>query len=210
MSPEHRALLLLLGVGVAGHVVRLFVSPDHPPGQVRLTGSASASAALARRDSLARLARPLAPGEKVDVDRATAREIDRLPGVGSALAQRIVEERTRHGPFGDTSALRRVPGIGPSKLARMAPNLAFSSPVRPPPTVVAAPRDPGAAPITDQVINRGSMADLENVSGIGKRRAARIVAFRDSAGPISSAAQLAQVLGISLALAEALWKAAKQ
>lgn len=210
MSPEHRALLLLLGVGVAGHVVRLFVSPDHPPGQVRLTGSASASAALARRDSLARLARPLAPGEKVDIDRATAQEIDRLPGVGSALAQRIVEERTRHGPFGDTSALRRVPGIGPSKLAKMAPNLAFSSPVRIPASVVAMPPDPGAAPVTDQVINRGSAADLEKVSGIGKRRAARIVAFRDSAGPISSAAQLAQVLGISLALAEALWKAARQ
>ena len=213
LSPEHRAVLLLLGLGVAGHFIRMVVSDARrPPGEVRLTGSASASAALARRDSLVRLARPVARGERIDVDRASAQELQRLPGVGPGLARRIVEERNRGGPFGDTAALRRVDGIGPSKLSRMAPNLAFSAPPRASPTPVA-PAVRTAAPaevVTTEVINRGSAADLERISGIGRRRAAKIVAFRDSAGPFRSAAELARVLGISLALAQALWAAAGQ
>lgn len=213
MSPEHRAVLLLLGLGVGGHLLRMVVSDARqPPGEVRLLGSSSSSAALARRDSLVRLARPLAPGERIDADRASAQELQRLPGVGASLARRIVEERNRSGPFGDTAALRRVPGIGPSKLRRMAPNLAFSA--RPASPVVSPPGSSapavGAAPTTvhTEVINRGSAADLERISGIGRRRAARIVAFRDSAGPFRTPSDLARVLGISLALAQALWVAA--
>lgn len=215
LSPEHRAVLLLLGLGVAGHLIRVVVSDAHrPPGEVRLAGSASSSAALARRDSLVRLARPVARGERIDVDRASVQELQRLPGVGPGLARRIVEERNRGGPFGDTAALHRVEGIGPSKLRRMAPNLAFSAPPRAAPTPVArVPAASTAAPaeaVTTEVINRGSAADLERISGIGRRRAAKIVAFRDSAGPFRSAADLARVLGISLALAQALWVAAGQ
>jgi competence ComEA-like helix-hairpin-helix protein len=215
MSPEHRAVLLLLGLGLGGHVVRMVVSDARrPPGEVRLLGSTSSSAALARRDSLARLARPLGRGERIDVDRASAQELQRLPGVGTGLARRIVEERMRGGPFGDAAALRRVEGIGPSKLRRMAPNLAFSSPPRPA-AVAPLPAPPGspegsAERVTSEVINRGSVADLERISGIGKRRAARIVAFRDSAGPFRTPADLARVLGISLALAQTLWAAAGQ
>ena len=214
MPPEHRAVLLLLGLGLGGHLVRMVVSDARqPPGEVRLMGSSSSSAALARRDSLVRLARPLARGERIDVDRASAQELQRLPGVGAGLAHRIVEERNRSGPFGDTAALRRVPGIGPSKLKRLAPNLAFSAePGRPTVSPAAVPPAPSAAsapdPVRTEVINRGSVADLERISGIGRRRAARIVAFRDSAGPFRTASDLARVLGISLALARALWAAA--
>jgi competence ComEA-like helix-hairpin-helix protein len=97
----------------------------------------------------------------------------------------------------------------------MAPNLAFSAPRRPGASpvapVVPAARNPAPAePVTTEVINRGSAADLEQISGIGRRRAAKIVAFRDSAGPFRSAADLARVLGISLALAQTLWAAAGQ
>lgn len=215
LSPEHRAVLLLLGLGVAGHLVRLVASDARrPPGEVRLAGSAGSSAALARRDSLVRLARPVGRGERIDIDRAPAQELQRLPGVGPGLARRIVEERNRGGPFGDTAALRRVEGIGPAKLRRMAPNLAFSASPRAPVSAASsassAPVPAATGPVTSEVINRGSVVDLERISGIGKRRAARIVAFRDSAGPFRSAADLARVLGISLALAQALWAAAGQ
>lgn len=219
MTPEHRAVLLLLGLGVAGHLVRTVVlDARRPPGEVRLPGSSASSDALARRDSLVRLARPVGRGERIDIDRAPARELQRLPGVGPALARRIVEERERSGPFGDTAALRRVEGIGPSKLRRMAPNLAFSVPSRAAPMPAASAGPPSAAvapsgaalPIHTEVINRGSLADLERISGIGRRRAARIVAFRDSSGPFRSPSDLARVLGISLALAQALWVAAGQ
>ena len=56
------------------------------------------------------------PTAPLDVNRATAEQLDELPGVGPATAGAIVTERERHGPFVDVDDLLRVPGIGPAKL----------------------------------------------------------------------------------------------
>jgi len=61
-------------------------------------------------------AEPLGP---VDVNRATAVELEALPGVGPATAAAIVTERDRNGPFVSFADLERVPGIGPAKLAAL-------------------------------------------------------------------------------------------
>lgn len=55
-------------------------------------------------------------GLPVDVNAASATELERLPGVGPATATAIVTERERNGPFLDVDDLERVPGIGPAKL----------------------------------------------------------------------------------------------
>jgi competence protein ComEA len=60
---------------------------------------------------------PAPPSEPLDVNRADAAELARLPGVGTGLAQRIVEERERRGRFDSPEALRYVLGMGPKKLA---------------------------------------------------------------------------------------------
>ena len=60
---------------------------------------------------------PALPPEPVDVNRADAAQLARLPGVGPGLAQRIVEERDRRGRFESPEALRYVLGMGPKKLA---------------------------------------------------------------------------------------------
>ena len=60
---------------------------------------------------------PAPPAEPLDVNRADAAELARLPGVGPSLAQRIVEERERRGRFHSPEALRYVLGMGPKKLA---------------------------------------------------------------------------------------------
>ena len=69
----------------------------------------------------AQLARPLLPGERIDIDRADVSEITRLPRVGPALAQRIVAWRTEHGPFGTLSRLDSVPGVGVKLLDAIRP-----------------------------------------------------------------------------------------
>jgi competence protein ComEA len=60
---------------------------------------------------------------RIDVNRASRAELSALPGVGPLLARRIEDERRRGGPFRDPDDLRRVPGIGPVVLARLAPHL---------------------------------------------------------------------------------------
>ena len=53
----------------------------------------------------------------VDVNRATAIELESLPGVGPSLAAAIVRHRERMGSFDSLDGLLEVPGIGPAKLA---------------------------------------------------------------------------------------------
>ena len=67
----------------------------------------------------------------VDVDRATAAELERLPRIGPALARRIVADRDSLGAFGSMEALRTVKGIGPAVAAALAPHVTFSGNPRP-------------------------------------------------------------------------------
>ncbi len=56
-----------------------------------------------------------AGGRRVNLNTATAEELDGLPGIGPATAQKIVDDRARNGPFASPEDLMRVPGIGPKK-----------------------------------------------------------------------------------------------
>lgn len=56
---------------------------------------------------------------RVDVNRATAAELEMLPGVGPVLAARIFDYRAAHGPFETIEDLLDVPGIGEGKLAAL-------------------------------------------------------------------------------------------
>jgi competence protein ComEA len=53
----------------------------------------------------------------LNLNSATAGELETLPGIGPGLAQSIVEYRESHGPFAAVEDLLLVPGIGPSRLA---------------------------------------------------------------------------------------------
>ncbi|SDJ06247.1 competence protein ComEA [Frankineae bacterium MT45] len=56
-------------------------------------------------------------GSLIDLNSATAEELDALPGVGPVLAKKIVDWRTAHGRFDSIDQLRQVSGIGPAKFA---------------------------------------------------------------------------------------------
>jgi competence protein ComEA len=55
----------------------------------------------------------------VDLNRATAGELENLPGVGPVLAERIVLHRELYGPFNTVEDLLDVSGIGEAKLAQI-------------------------------------------------------------------------------------------
>ncbi len=70
----------------------------------------------------------LALGLPLDLNRASAEELAAVPGIGPALAARIVEDRARRGPFPSLDDLRRVRGVGPARLARARGHLETGPP----------------------------------------------------------------------------------
>ena len=58
---------------------------------------------------------------KVNLNTATAAELETLPGIGPALAARIIEHRTTDGPFASVDDLDDVSGIGAATLEELRP-----------------------------------------------------------------------------------------
>lgn len=88
-----------------------------------------------------RRATPKAPAAPVDVDRASASELEALPRIGPALARRIVEDRDARGPFGSLEGFQRVRGVGPAMAAVLSGTVTFSGTPRP--SIAGGPRASG-------------------------------------------------------------------
>lgn len=71
------------------------------------------------------------PAGPIDVDQASAAQLEALPRIGPALAKRIVEDRNSNGPFGSLQGLQRVRGVGPAMAAALSGSVTFSGTPRP-------------------------------------------------------------------------------
>jgi len=210
MSREPRAVLLLLGLAVLGHAARLVLGrPRDPPGQLLATAPSADPARHRARTE--RLALPLRPGEKVDLNTAEADEIARLPRIGMSLAKRIVRDRSSRGPFRGLDELDRVPGVGPALLAQVSDQVSFGGTwlaeapgenganTRTLGVYAAPPLASSGAPVD---LNLASHADLEALPGIGKARARAILAYRRSHGSFAAVSDLGRVPGLSQSLVD--------
>jgi competence protein ComEA len=170
----------------------------------------------------AELQRLGASAYQVDVNRAGRTELLQLPGVGPALADRILSHREANGPFRRIEDLRGVHGIGEATLKRLQPwvrieadtpelepdeptdepirlirkkpgSVAGNVPPSSPPGAMAG----GAKPLPSEPIdvNRASAEELQRLPGVGPVMAARIVAERQKK-PFATVDELRRVSGI--------------
>ncbi|WP_346355826.1 helix-hairpin-helix domain-containing protein [Azotosporobacter soli] len=58
-------------------------------------------------------------GSKININSAGKQELDQLPGVGAAMADRIIEYRNNHGGFRNVEELKKVNGIGEAKFEKI-------------------------------------------------------------------------------------------
>ena len=119
-----RMLAIVLAIGTLSdlHRARAPVPAPAPDRFVAATqaGTTVPGPPVSNTGPPSRAMRGAAP-QPVDLDSASAADLDRLPGIGPVLAARIVEHRRLHGRFHHVDELLLVPGIGPRLLERLRP-----------------------------------------------------------------------------------------
>lgn len=69
---------------------------------------------------------PKAPAQTVNVNTATAQQLEGVPGIGPSMAQRIVAYREKNGPFKKLEDLMNVQGIGEKSFLKLRPYLSLT------------------------------------------------------------------------------------
>lgn len=62
-----------------------------------------------------------AAADRINVNTASAEQLDTLPGIGPVYARRIIEYRTEYGPFTTVEQLMEIKGIGKKRLEKLKP-----------------------------------------------------------------------------------------
>lgn len=127
----------------------------------------------------------------VDLNRASAAEIDTLPGIGPTKASALVAWREEHGPCRTLDDLVDAPGIGVATIGMLRGRAWCGAMERTAPS--PGPKPAAVRPVD---INEAALADLMRLPGILAPRAQAILADRTKNGPFASCADLVRVPGI--------------
>ncbi len=141
---------------------------------------------------------PSGNGNLVDINNASESELQRLNGIGPALAKRIIDYRQTHGNFTRPEDLLRVSGIGQAKLNNIRSQIQVGNGINySQNSSIVSPRSQSTGNLID--INHASENELQRLNGIGPALAKRIVQYRQSHGAFSKPEDLLKVSGIGQA-----------
>lgn len=108
---QERGLMLLIGTAVLISGFFLFSDLQEP--------DLAISPMVIHLEQVRVLLPTFVQQEPININTATVDELILLPGIGPALAQRIIDYRVAHGPFASIEDLEKVSGIGPQTVRNL-------------------------------------------------------------------------------------------
>jgi len=108
---QERGLIVLIGVALLASGIILFLNNEHHAPQYE-----GGPFVL---ENVRVIAPVFTEVGKINVNEASAAELERLPGIGETLAARIIAYREEHGPFRALDELQNVSGIGKETIERL-------------------------------------------------------------------------------------------
>jgi len=139
--------------------------------------------------------------EKFDINRADIETLSKLPGIGPVKSQAIVDYREKNGEFESLIELTNIKGIGKKTLAKLLPYLdrigdsaeAYAFVAEKTPTADTAL----TSEVTEKInINSASFDLLQNLKGIGQKKAQAIIDYRNEIGSFETIEDIMNVKGI--------------
>ncbi|TVR18698.1 MAG: hypothetical protein EA391_01995 [Balneolaceae bacterium] len=106
---------------VAEQEHRQIMARYEPAAEPQLPGPAADLSEADTTKRVNRIEERVDSGEKININTATAEELQALPGIGPAFAQRIIDWREENGKFTSKEQLLEIRGIGERRLEVMKP-----------------------------------------------------------------------------------------
>lgn len=192
------AAVLVAGVRGSASLRESAVLENIPNSDIQITHTEQSSAALTHTDSAV-----VSYDAPINVNTATAEELQALPGIGETKSAAIVKYREEHGAFADAAELMNVNGIGERIFEQIRDKITTGTETSA--SSKSSCEEPSAVPnISPTNINTATAEDLQALPGIGEAKSAAIIAYRMDHGAFADITELINVNGIGEAIFERL------
>ena len=135
---------------------------------------------------------------KININTATSEQLQQLPGIGPAIAKRIIKYRKREGDFQDIGEIKNVKGIGEKIYEKIKPYIKMGKIIRQEKIkkeeVIKKEEKPT---ISGKInINTATSEQLQQLAGIGPAMAERIIQYRKKWGNFQDIGEIQNIKGM--------------